>query len=128
MLSTEFLPLALVFLAFVVAVAGGYAFYWSNKAVQIARDAVSYAVDTQDWVKKHNAKDQNLADIAKLSAELTELSDAYHALLSSHKKLRSRIGMRENRAKANSNGADPGETYEQRKMRLRDEAKAKGYL
>lgn len=37
------------------------------------------------------------AHVAELAAGLTELTDAYDALLRSHKKLRSRIGMRENR-------------------------------
>lgn len=43
------------------------------------------------------------ADVAALSAELTDLRDAYESLLASHKKLRARITMRQHRA----NGKDP---------------------
>ena len=41
-----------------------------------------------------NARSVTLAKMAYVEASLTELTDAYDALLTSHKKLRSRIGMR----------------------------------
>ena len=65
--------------------------------------------------------------IAEISAELTELSDAYDALLKSHKKLRSRITMRENRAKKRQ---DDGQTEAERddvKTNLRVLARKQGH-
>jgi len=60
--------------------------------------------------------------IAELASSLTELQDAYEALLASHKKLRSRISMRDLREKR-SNGSDmPDSTTDpagwKRQMRL----------
>lgn len=77
-----------------------------------------------------------LSELAKLSSEMTELTDAYDSLLHSHRKLRSRVGMREVRAKR-KNGADepsespvPGSDDEKAalKRKLRDDARARGIL
>lgn len=54
-------------------------------------------------METRNARSVTLAKMAHVEASLTELTDAYDALLTSHKKLRSRIGMRhvrENRENA----------------------------
>lgn len=72
-----------------------------------ARRAASHSAECYSWVQKVGKMRDPTASVAELSAEVTELHDAYDALLKSHKKLRSRIGMRENRAKA-SNGVDSG--------------------
>lgn len=59
-------------------------------------------VETQINAALHHLADSNkrsigLKKMAEVEASLTELTDAYDALLTSHKKLRSRIGMRANR-------------------------------
>ena len=47
-----------------------------------------------------------LAKIARLEASVTDLHDSYEALLDSHKKLRSRIGMRKVREARGKASAD----------------------
>lgn len=49
-------------------------------------------------LEQENSRSVSLAKMAHVEASLSELTDAYDALLSSHKKLRSRIGMRAVRA------------------------------
>ena len=71
---------------------------WIAAIQRFCKNAVAF-------IESGNKRSVSLARIAEVEATLTELSDAYSALLASHKKLRSRITMRENRAKA-ANGAD----------------------
>ena len=75
----------------------------------------------RQFVAKKNARSLSLSKLADLEATLTELLDGYNALLESHKKLRSRIGMRENRRKR-ANGEIPDPTTDpdgwKRAMRL----------
>lgn len=86
MLSTEFLILA-----------GGCALVLLVFGVQLRK--------ITNFVAKTNKRSVSLRRIAELEATLTELSDAYAALLDSHKKLRSRISMRQLREKR-GNGSD----------------------
>lgn len=65
-----------------------------------------YAYAAVQELKKRNAKNIALKEIAILSGEVTDLKDAYSSLLEQHKRLRSRIGMREKRSKSKSNGSD----------------------
>jgi len=62
------------------------------------------------------------SDYRRLLLHLSELEDLHEALAASHKRLRSRVGMRELRAKR-GNGADPSpnETPEEFKARMRAE-------
>ena len=94
----------------------------------IARSARSHAANCVEWLQKAAQSHPDKAEIAKLSAELTELTDAYHALLASHKKLRSRIGMRENRKRKldDQDDAELGSMTDKDKLRLA--AKAQGLL
>ena len=77
-----------------------------------------------------------LAQLAKVSAQLTELEDAYHSLLDSHKKLRSRIGMRELRERRKAEDHDNQESLDlqdegqraEYKKQLRQQAKKGGLL
>lgn len=99
------------------------------RAVKYARSAESFAVDALDYLKTNNEKSLSLAQLAEVQAGLTELTDSYQSLLTSHKKLRSRIGMREVRdRRANGNAPDDSADYATRKSQLRDMAKSKGYL
>lgn len=92
-----------------------------------ARRARSYAANCAEWVKRVADMRDPTTKVAELSAEMTELADSYHALLKSHKKLRSRIGMRENRNRA---GAAPDEELSSitDKSALRLAAKSRGLL
>jgi hypothetical protein len=75
-------------------------------------------------LETQNARSLTLAKMAHVEAALTELTDAYDALLDSHKKLRARIGMRKVRADRKENGSDvPDSTVDpagyKRAMRLK---------
>lgn len=54
-----------------------------------------------EYVRNQNKNAVSLRRMAELSAEVTDLRDAYEAILESHKKLRARIGMRATREKRN---------------------------
>jgi len=84
MLSTEFGPLGVSILALSVSV---YAVFYARTAFDRAVQAYQAADRRAPGLKR----------VADIECELTELKDAYDALLTSHKKLRSRIGMRKNR-------------------------------
>lgn len=76
----------------------------------VATRAHSWAAAAIKWTQDYNADSLSLKQLAELESQLTELYDSYHALLASHKKLRSRIGMREVREKRRSgetNGTAP---------------------
>lgn len=81
------------------------------------------------WIEQNNAKSKSLSEIARLSADLTELDDAYHALLDSHKKLRSRIGMREIRERRKKGNGEDTHVHDATtdKEVLRERARAKGF-
>ena len=75
------------------------------------------------FVARNSKRSLSLRKLAEVESTLTELSDAYDALLESHKKLRSRISMRQLREKR-KNGTDvPDATTDpdgwKREMRLK---------
>ena len=89
-----------------------------------ARFAWYFCKDTEEFIKLQNKRSLTLSKLAEIETELTELKDAYDSLLTSHKKLRSRIGMRENRAaKGSSESQIPDSTTDpagfKRAMRLK---------
>lgn len=96
-------------------------------AVLIARSARNYAASCVDWLKESRKTSPEHAKIAQMSAELTELTDAYDALLKSHRTLRSRITMRENREKKRDNEPE-GSLESTDKKALRIAAKSAGLL
>jgi hypothetical protein len=85
-------------------------------------------------VQKGNAASVSLQKMADVEVALTELTDSYQSLLTSHKKLRSRIGMRDKRERENeplgANGAVPGDETARLayKERLRERLRASGQL
>jgi len=97
MLSNELSTYVAVFGAFNLAVLSIFA--W-----RIARMLASSRA-LASYIHNQNKNAVSLRQIAELSSEVTQLKDAYDALLESHKKLRSRIGMRKTREKR-SNGVD----------------------
>lgn len=103
----------------------------------------TYLVDERAYIAK---LEQDLAELAgrevtnvtmerfvHVETSLTELLDSYQALLTSHKKLRSRIGMREHRVNGKADdlpAAAPADESgrAQYKHALRDKAKRNGWL
>lgn len=68
-------------------------------AHQRAKRSADWAQRCSDWIKENNKRSRVLREIGELQAELTDLRDLYGMLNSTMKKLRSRIGMRELRAR-----------------------------
>ena len=101
MLSTEFSTFLLFFGPLALVISLGCAFI-SAQAIRYSRAAVA-------WLEEYNAEAISLKRLAEVEIALTELTDSYQALLTSHKKLRSRIGMREVREKRRS-GNGEGDT------------------
>ena len=124
-LSTGLSTVLAIFLGIVVLFAV-FLVRWQWKLALYCREAV-------EFVQIQNKKSVTLRRMAEVESTLTELSDAYGALLDSHKKLRSRIGMRNLRQKR-GNGVDsepvPASDADRAayKARLREDAKTKGLL
>jgi len=121
MLSNELSTAVAVFSALCVALAL-VGFVWMRKLAVYCRDAV-------EFVHAQNKNSISLRRMAEVEATLTELTDSYHALLDSHKKLRSRIGMRIVREEAHDapgNGVDAATTTD--KDALRKQLRAAGRL
>lgn len=95
MLSTE-LPTIFLVLACLTCVI-------SVVALWLAAQSAAHATAMATYVEEANEKSVTLKTMAELSAEVTDLRDAYESLLQSHKKLRSKIGMREVRARRKNN-------------------------
>jgi len=83
-LPTIYVPLAASGLALCVSL---YAIFYVRTGIRLAAQAYHEA----------DRRAPSLKRVADIECELTELKDAYDSLLTSHKKLRSRIGMRKNR-------------------------------
>lgn len=103
-----------------MCVFGIYCTVFVTRLANYCRDAVS-------WVEKNNAKSLQLRQIAELEATMTEILDSHQSLLESHKKLRSRIGMRELREKR-AGEAEPGDLQSTDKKQLRLAAKSAGLI
>ena len=81
---------------------------FSGIAWLYAVKCLSFCKDTEEFIKLQNKRSLTLSKLAEIETQLTELTDSYAALLTSHKKLRARIGMRAGRASAgNSEGQIP---------------------
>ena len=82
-----------------------------------------YARNAVHYIETQNKRSVSLAKIAEVESSLTELLDSYDSLLKSHKKLRSRIGMREVREKRKLEDDPPmsteGKEQWKREMRLK---------
>lgn len=73
------------------------------------------------FLQTNNKRSLSLARMAEVETSLTELTDAYDSLLRSHKKLRSRIGMRDVREAKKNEVPDPRDDPAgfKREMRLK---------
>ena len=87
------------------------------------RRLANYCRDSVNYVLSQNKNAVTLRKMADIETAVTDLTDAYDSLITQHKRLRARIGMRENRA-AKQN---PVESTDD-KTQLRLAAKQNGYL
>lgn len=123
-LSTE-LSTALGLFCLLVVAFCAYSYHFMHKLGVYCREAV-------EWVQLQNKNAVSLRRMAEVESTLTDLTEAYSTLLEGHKKLRSRIGMRELRdRKENEADLAPGAADSDRlafKNQLRLAAKSKGLL
>jgi hypothetical protein len=106
--------------------------FWLGLAVWCWK-AARYSMRAAEYVQEQNKRSLGLRRMAEVETTLTELLDSYNALMTSHKKLRARIGMRAGREKRNngqSGDVVPSDEAGRAayKTALRADAKAKGLL
>lgn len=101
MLSTDLSTVFLIFASLIAVSIAGLSYFRQ-------RASEKYVSAVAKYVESENADAVSLRRMAEMEASFTDLKDSYESLLSSHKKLRSRIGMRELRSKdkPEENGAD----------------------
>ncbi|MEN8197166.1 MAG: hypothetical protein ABFS30_11735 [Pseudomonadota bacterium] len=88
-----------------------------------------YCYNAVRFIQTQNKRAVSLARLAEVEATLTELSDAYDALLSRHRKLRARIGMRKVRENAQEPAIpDPAKDPDGWKRAMRLKLKSEGVL
>lgn len=116
-ISLEEMALSLGIIALICAAA----------SVWLAIRSGRWALGAYRLAEKNTGTRVSRKDIAEFTAELTDLRDAYDALLKSHKKLRSRIGMRENRAKGQIDEPEPLNAQSD-KRKLRNACRERGLL
>lgn len=88
-----------------------------------------YAASAVAYVEKQNKQSISLRKMADVEAQLTDLTDSYDSLLTSHKKLRARIGMRAAREKkANGVGLSPNGLSDIEKSELKKQLRMKHIL
>lgn len=104
-----------------------YVAHESDKATKRAKNWCNDVGEIVNQLLEQVGESAQLDRIAKLETVATELTDSYDALLTSHKKLRSRIGMREVRERRKEGGEDDmGTTTDKKALRLA--AKSKGLI
>ncbi|MGI9457522.1 MAG: hypothetical protein ACR2NU_13240 [Aeoliella sp.] len=95
--------------------------------VKILRLA-AFCREAVEHVMTQNKNAVSLARTAELEAAVTDLADSYHSLLTAHKKLRSRIGMREVRAKRADGESGDNDLHSTDKAVVRLAAKSAGLI
>ena len=91
MFSTELSTILVIFIGFVTFFACLFTFARMLRTEKYVSSCMAY-------VNEQNKRSISLKKMAEVESSLTELMDSYDSLLTSHKKLRARIGMREHRA------------------------------
>lgn len=95
MFSTGFPQILAVLLASVALIGAAVALFYARKCAFYSHQIAKF---TSERAPRRR--------IAEISGEMSDLRDAYDSLLQSHKKLRSRITMRQNRAKKENGAQD----------------------
>ena len=132
MLSTELSTIFMAGAVFFALLLSVYLFARQFRSEKYVRQMATWLADELEAKHADNLSIKKLADI---EIQLTELTDSYESLLTSHRKLRARISMRANRqSKSEPKTLDSGSEASDDvgranlKSELRDKAKAKGYL
>lgn len=126
MLSTTYPQIGLFLTCFV-------AIFLSIRAYLLISRAYSNIETCIKWVRDENEASVSLRRMAEVESTLTDLLDSYQNLLDSHKKLRSRIGMRELREKRANEEPDQVSLLDEAsqqayKSKLRAQLRASGRL
>ena len=122
MLFTDLPTILLLGAAFIAVILSSYAIFYASRAQ-------NYANECQIWVKNENKDAVSLRRMAEVELTLTDLTDSYNALLEAHKKLRSRIDMRNrNNDKSTVDSDATIDAPAGSKKELRIAAKAAGLL
>jgi len=87
---------------FVSTCAAAYAYF----ALRESRQSNEWCQSAFEYVQHENKGSKTLRQLTDIEATLTEHEDSLVAVQSTLKKLRSRIGMRELRARKDANGSD----------------------
>lgn len=99
----------------------GYSFFWPGIALgslgfaigiaiyafREVRRMATYAAECTSWLETNNMEALKDSKLGKLESSLTELWDSHSSLLASHKRLRSKYGMRDLRERRNAEHDDP---------------------
>lgn len=113
------------------------AIFLATRGYLLIRTAYANIEACIKWVQSENEASASLRRMAEVEGTLTDLMDSYNSLLEQHKRLRSRIGMRELRARrAEEDDPAPPQTPDlldaaekaAYKSRLRADLRAKGQL
>lgn len=87
---------------FVSTCAAAYAYF----ALRESRQSNEWCQSAFEYVRSENKSSKTLKQLTDIEATLTDHEDSLVAVQSTLKKLRSRIGMRELRARKTENGSD----------------------
>lgn len=97
-LSTELSTILSVIALLIAAFAGLY-------TVSMAYKVWNWCLDTEEFVKElAKQRGPSVSTVTRIETDMTELKDSIEALHASLRKLRARIGMRENRASGGTTG------------------------
>lgn len=134
MLSTDLSTTLLVFVALAAVFVSGFTYYRMRLSEKWQRQVA-------EWVQTENADAVSLRRIAEVEAGFTELRESFDQLLTSHKRLRSRISMRELRERRkDGESTDEGDLFDETaparpngagpdyKVQLRNQLRRQGLL
>lgn len=108
---------------------GAFATVVAFSSVAECRKMARYCAQCTDYMHDNNMEALKDSKLAAIASELTELSDSFASLSASHKRLRSKYGMQDLRARRNAGDdgeVDLSETTDKRALRL--ELRKKGLL
>jgi len=103
---------------------GAFATVVAFAAVNEARKMADYCAKCTNYMHENNAEAFKDSRIAALDSSLTELSDQFSSLNASHKRLRSKYGMRDLRERQKNGDDEPegdldlAKTNDKRALRL----------
>lgn len=100
MLSTDLSTILLLFVSCAALFVSGFTYYRM-------RASEKWLEQVARWIENDNADAVSLRRMAEVEAGFTDLRESFDQLLASHKRLRSRISMRELRDRRKDAPSDP---------------------